>query len=129
MSTDLEMLVLTAVLCVLPAFPYTLALIARVGPVRAMGYPQPGDDALPEWGRRSKRAHLNLVENLAPFAVAVLAAHIMVVANEVTAAGATVFFGARIAMAIGHIAAIPYLRSLAWFVSLGGLAAILTQML
>lgn len=29
MSTDLEMLVLTAVLCVLPAFPYTLALIAR----------------------------------------------------------------------------------------------------
>lgn len=43
--------------------------------------------------------------------------------------GAMIFFGARVAMAIGHTFAITFLRSVAWFVSLAGLIMILTQIL
>lgn len=129
MSMDLQMLVLTAILCVLQAFPYTLALIVKLGPVRAMGYPQPGDDNLPEWGRRSKRSHMNLVENLVPFAVVVLTVQALGAANGVTALGALIFFWSRVAMLIGHTFAIWGVRSVAWFVSLGGLAVMLSQIL
>ena len=129
MSVDIQMLIWTAILCVLQAFPYTLAMIARLGPIRAMSYPQPGEDSLPEWGRRAKRCHLNLVENLVPFAILVLAAHALGAANETTALGATIFFWARIVMIAGHTFAIPFVRTLAWFASLGGLGLILTQIL
>jgi uncharacterized MAPEG superfamily protein len=127
MSVDLQMLVWTAILCVLQAFPYTIALILKVGPIRAMSYPQPGEESLPDWGRRSKRAHANLVENLAPFAAVVLVAHALGAANETTAMGAIIFFWSRVAMVVGHTFAVPFLRSIAWFVSLAGLVIILTQ--
>lgn len=127
MTTDLLMLVYSAVLCVLLAFPYTLALIGRVGPFRAVSYPQPSHDDLPDWVQRSKRAHMNLVENLPVFAVIVLVAHAAGVANATTVLGAQIFFWARIVMAVGHIGGIPGLRSVSWFVSLAGLVIILLQ--
>jgi uncharacterized MAPEG superfamily protein len=129
MSVDLQMLIWIAVLSVLQAFPYTLALIANVGLVRAVSYPQPGEDDMPQWARRSKRAHLNLVENIAPFAALVLAAHVTGAANETTALGATIFFSARLVMVVAHTFAIAFLRSICWFISLGSLAVILNQML
>lgn len=127
MTTDLTMLAWSAVLCVLLAFPYTLALIARLGPVRAVSYPQPAHDDLPDWVQRSKRAHLNMVENLPAFAALVLVAHVAGAASPATALGAQIFFWARIAMAAGHIGGIPGVRSVAWFVSLAGLVMILLQ--
>lgn len=129
MNVDLQMLLWTAILCVLQAFPYTIALIMTVGLVRAVSYPQPGDDVLPEWARRSKRSHLNLVENIAPFAIVVLVAQAMGKANDTTALGAMIFFWARIAMLIGHTFGIPFLRTISWFVSLAGIVVILTQIL
>lgn len=129
MSVDLQMLLWTAILCVLQAFPYTIALIMTVGLVRAVSYPQPGDDVLPEWARRSKRSHLNLVENIAPFAIVVLVAQATGKANDTTALGAMIFFWARIAMLIGHTFGIPFLRTISWFVSLAGIVVILTQIL
>lgn len=129
MSVDLQMLLWTAILCVLQAFPYAVALILNTGLVGAAGYPQPGEDKLPEWARRAKRSHMNMVENIAPFAIIVLVAHAAGASNETTALGATIFFWARIFMVVGHTFAIPFLRTIAWFVSLGGLVVILTQLL
>lgn len=129
MSVDLQMLVWTAILCVLQAFPYTIALIMTVGLVRAASYPQPGEDVLPEWARRSKRSHLNLVENIAPFAIVVLVAQVTGRTNDTTALGAMIFFWARIAMLIGHTFGVPFLRTLSWFISLAGIVVILTQIL
>lgn len=128
MSGDLQMLVWVAVLCVLQAFPYTLAMIAKQGPIRAMSYPQPRDEELPEWAKRSKRAHLNLVENIAPFAALVIAAQLMNASNDTTALGAAIFFWARLVQAVAHTLAIPFLRTVSWFVSLAGMVVILTQL-
>jgi len=127
MTTDLLMLAYTATLCVILAFPYTLALIAKVGPIKAVSYPQPGHDECADWVHRAKRAHMNLVENLPVFAAIVLVAHVAGLANATTALGAQIFFWARIAMAIAHIGGIPAVRSVSWFVSLAGLVMILLQ--
>jgi uncharacterized MAPEG superfamily protein len=127
MTTDLLMLVYSAVLCVLLAFPYTLALIVRVGTFKAVAYPQPTHDDMSNWVQRSKRAHMNLVENLPVFAAIVLVAYVAGMANPMTAMGAQIFFWARIVMAVGHIGGIPGLRSVSWFVSLAGLVMILLQ--
>jgi len=129
MTTDLTMLLWVAILSILQAFPYTLALIARAGPIRAMSYPQPVDMELPDWAVRSRKAHGNIVENIGPFAIVVLIAHVSGAANAATALGATIFFWSRVAMVIGHTAAIPFLRSLAWFVSLYGIGLIIAQIL
>ena len=129
MTTDLTMLAWSAVLCVLMAFPYTLARIARVGPMRAVGYPQPADDDAPDWVQRAKRAHINLVENLPVFAALVLIAHVAGAANPTTALGAQIFFWARVAMVVGSYGGIAGVRSVAWFVSLAGLVMILLQII
>ena len=129
MSVDLQMLMWTAVLCVLLAFPYTLGLIGGVGLGKAASYPQPGHDSLPDWVQRSKRCHMNLIENIAPFAILVLVAHVAGKANATTALGAQIFFYSRLAMVVGHTGGIPYLRTVAWAVSLAALVMILLQIL
>ncbi len=128
MTIDLWMLAWSAVLSVVLAFPYTLALIAKVGLPAAAGYPQPTHDGLADWAGRAKRAHMNMVENLPVFAAIVLVAHVAGVANETTALGAQIFFWARVVMAAGHTLALAFVRTVAWFVSLAGLVMILAQM-
>ena len=129
MSVDLQMLMWTAVLCVLLAFPYTLGLISAVGLGKAASYPQPSHDSLPDWVQRTKRSHMNLIENIAPFAILVLVAHVAGKANATTALAAQIFFWSRVAMVVGHSAGIPFLRTGAWGVSLAALVMILLQIL
>ena len=128
MSVDLKMLVWSAVLCVVLIFPYVLCRILVWGLVPTVGYPT-NPPALPLWAQRAQRAHLNLVENLAPFAVLVLVAQLSGAANAATAMGATVFFWARVVQAVVHIFGIPWLRTLAFFASIFGMVTILIQIL
>ena len=129
MTTDLMMLTWTAALCAFLWIPYILQLIATRGLVRAVGYPQPDDKPLPDWATRAHRAHMNLIENIGPFAALVLVAHIAGAANETTATAATVFFWARVVQAGVHIAGIPWVRTFAFFVSFFALVAIFLSIL
>lgn len=79
------------------------------------------------WVTRAQRAHANLVENLPPFTILVLTAHLLGEADEVTALGATIFFFARLAHAVVYVAGIVYVRTLAFLVSLVGQASIFVQ--
>ncbi len=114
LTVDLRLLAYSALLCVLLWIPYTLAGIGARGLTAVMGYPTGIYDDLPDWARRSQRAHMNLIENLAPFAAVVLAAEVVGASNEITALGARLFFWGRVAQAVAHIAGIPYLRTLAF---------------
>ncbi len=130
MTAELQILVWVAILSILQAMPYVTALILKVGLIRAMSYPQPDQaETLPEWAKRSRRSHLNMVENIAPFAIVVIAANLASVSNETTVLGAEIFFWSRVAMLVGHTGGIPGLRTMAWFVSLAGLAMIALQIL
>jgi uncharacterized MAPEG superfamily protein len=128
MTTDLWMLVWSAVLGLLFFNTYATALFAIPG---GMGWGFGNRDQpleLPPWAARARRAHANLVENLAPFAVLVLVAHVTGKANATTALGAQIFFWGRVAHAVLYITGVPYARTAAFAVALVGEILILFQL-
>jgi uncharacterized MAPEG superfamily protein len=128
MTTDLWMLVWSAVLCVALIFVYLPSRITTPGGL-AWGFgnrERPLE--FPAWAGRAERAHRNLVENLAPFAILVLVAHIAGKANATTALGATIFFWGRVAHAAVYTAGIAYVRTLAFAVAFFGEVMILLQL-
>lgn len=129
LTTELRLLTYTAFICLVLWLPYVLAVIKVRGLSRAVGYPTGGTEDLPAWGQRSHRAHLNLVENLAPFAVLVLVAHALGVSNPATVLGAQLFFYARIAHFVFMFAGIPWLRTLAFAVGVIGNLIIFVEIL
>jgi uncharacterized MAPEG superfamily protein len=128
MTTDLWMLVWTGLLCLL--LP-TVYLVGRSSVPGGLGWGFGNRDTtldVAPWVGRAIRAHLNLVENLAPFAILVLVAHVAGKANATTAQGATLFFWGRVAHAAVYVAGIPYLRTAAFFVGTIGELMILAQL-
>ena len=83
--------------------------------------------AITGWAGRARRAHLNMLENIVLFAVLVLVAQIAGKTNAMTLLGCEIFFWARIAYAIIYLAGIPWLRTVAWTVSVIGLLLIFRQ--
>ncbi len=128
MTSDLSMLVWSAVLTVVLFVPYIVARFVYWGIADTVGYPE-APPALPRWAERAKRAHVNMAENLAPFAALVLVAHVTQSANATTAMGATIFFWARLIHAIVLIAGMPWVRTIAFVVSIIGEILILSQIL
>ena len=120
LSVDLRMLVYSALVCLLLWIPYVMAALQVRGLGGVAGYPTGNYQDLPDWAQRSHRAHQNLVENLIPFAALILVAHLAGAANETTAFGARLFFWARILHALFHIAAVPWLRTVAFAASWAG---------
>lgn len=123
MPTELVLLAWSAALCLVLVLPYATALTLMLGlPTMAgnrEGLPEPAG-----WIGRAKRAHLNMVENLIPFAALVLAAHGLNKLSDLTVLGAQLFFWGRVAHPIVYIAGIPYLRTLAFFAAYVGMALI-----
>ena len=130
MTTDLWMLVWTAVLALGLPFIYLAGLtLAPGGAAWSLGNRAEPLAGIPEWAARAHRAHLNLLQNLAPFAILVLVAQVSGKANAATAVGATIFFWARVAHAAVYIAGIKYLRTLVFGVATFGAVSILGQLL
>ena len=111
MKTELFYLLLTSVLT------GALWIPVVIGYVSARGFPTPSDyrtaptSPLPDWVNRANRAHLNAVESFAPFAAVVLIAHASGVSNAITEACAAVYFFARAAHALIHIAGLGQLMA------------------
>ena len=117
LSYEFRMLAYSAFLCLVLWIPYILSEIQVRGIARAVGYPTGFYDDLPDWAQRTQRAHMNMLENLAPFAALVLLAHLSGQASAATAFGAALFFWAKLVHAIVHIAGISWARTLAFAVA------------
>src|SRR5215470_2562896 len=130
MTTDLTMLVWSALLCLLMPVVY---LVGRSGVPGGLPWGFGNREAplagVPPWTGRAERAHANLVENLPPFAILVLVAAIAGKANATTALGATLFFWGRLAHAVVYVAGVVYLRTAVFFVATVGELMILFQLL
>ena len=111
MTTDLKMLALTAGFTMLLWLPYILARIANVGLMAALTY-RADSTPLADWAARAKKAHYNAIENLAPFAAAVIVAHLAGVANGATATAAVAYFWFRVAHYFLYVANVPFGRTL-----------------
>jgi uncharacterized MAPEG superfamily protein len=128
MTTDLVMLVCTAVLCL------SIPMVYLTGEFRTPGGLEWGLGnreqplKLPDWAERAKRAHANLVENLAPFAILVLVAHVTGKANGMTALGAVIFFLARVGHVAVYTAGLVGVRTAVFFAGTAGELLILLQL-
>ena len=127
MTTDLTMLVWSAALALVQMLIAVAGAQSQVD-LRILVGNRDTPPAVAGWAGRAQRAHLNLLESLAVFAIAVLVAHVAGRANETTALGATLFFWGRVAYAIVYLAGIPWVRSLVWAVSLLGIVLVLSQL-
>jgi uncharacterized MAPEG superfamily protein len=128
MTTDLWMLVYTALLSMFFFFMYLPGRAAVPGGLAWAFGNRDTALAVPAWTSRAERAHQNLVENLVPFAILVLVAHVAGKANATTALGATLFFWGRVGHAVSYIAGIIYLRTAVFFIATVGELMILSQL-
>jgi uncharacterized MAPEG superfamily protein len=108
-------------------------LVAVTGATLQVGLPRLAGnrEAMPPltgWVGRAERAHHNMLENLVLFAALALIAVAAGKTNSSTLLGAQIFFWARLAYALVYLAGIPWLRTLAWFASMIGLAIIFFQL-
>ena len=78
---------------------------------------------------RPGTTHWNILENFPHFAVFVLIANAVGLANDQTALGATIFFWARLAHAVVYISGIWRLRWVAFFAAVGGEILIVGRLL
>ncbi len=127
LTAELRWLAYSSLLALILWMPYILAAMGKRGAARVAGYPTGNYTDLPDWAQRNYRAHMNLVENLVPFAALVLTANIAGVADGTTAMAAQAFFWARLVQAIVHIAGIPWVRTLAYVVGWVACLVILWQ--
>jgi uncharacterized MAPEG superfamily protein len=74
---------------------------------------------------RMNRASANFLETFPLFAAAVLAVVAAGVAGDRTALGVQLYFWARVAYVPAYAAGVPYVRTLAWGVSIVGLAFVI----
>ena len=129
MTTDLWMLVASGLLgAALPLVYLTGRVATPGGLVWAFGNRETPLDMKP-WVMRAVRAHNNLTENIALFAILVLVAHVTGKANATTALGAELFFFGRVAHIALYTAGAVYLRTAAYFVGVAGEILILFQLL
>lgn len=78
---------------------------------------------------RLERALTNYVYNLVAFVALALTLHATGLGTDSTALGAAIWFWARVAYVPAFASGIPFTRSVAWFVSLAGLALMIVPLL
>jgi uncharacterized MAPEG superfamily protein len=123
MSPDLTYLLFSTILCFVQVLIAASGANTQVGLTTLAGNREDLPDMV-GWAGRARRAHLNMIENLVLFAALVLIAAVAGKANATTAMGAMIFFWARLAYAVIYLIGIPWLRTLAWFVGVVGMAMI-----
>lgn len=129
MTTELLLLAWTLVLALVQVILPAHARNRETGVEYNAG---PRDEPGPPVGvitGRLRRAQANLFETLPLFAAAVLIAHVAGREGALTLWGAWLFLGARLVYLPLYAFGIPYLRSFAWLVSVGGLVLILLAVL
>jgi uncharacterized MAPEG superfamily protein len=112
MTPDLWILLSLALLTEILTLPPLIARGSVPGGIRWIFYNR--DTVLQgvaPWGGRAVRAHDNLADNLAMYAVVIGLAHVTGASNDVTAIAGETLLGARVLHAVVYIAGIPYLRT------------------
>ena len=129
MTVELRLLAYAVFICIVMWLPYILTSIRTFGLVRMVIYPAVDYAFLPQWSQRLYRVHMNMVENLGPFAALVIVAALTGAANEMTALGARLFFWSRIAQIVLYAAGISWGRTLIFAIGWAGMIVIFLQII
>jgi uncharacterized MAPEG superfamily protein len=114
MSKEIYWLSLTLGITLLFWIPYVLNRMVVRGVMGTMANPSPSDTPLSPWATRARAAHANAIENLAVFAPAALAVHVLGLGDGLTAAACALYFYSRLAHFLVYTAGVPVLRTLAF---------------
>ena len=125
---ELSLLIWTAALTILQMLVSALGSISQIGLTTLAGNRHNLTETT-GWASRAQRAHRNMLESIAVFAILVMSAHHLNISNDMTVLGAQLFFWGRVAFSIIYIAGIPWVRTAAWGVSLVGLILIFLQLI
>jgi uncharacterized MAPEG superfamily protein len=128
MKTELFYLALAAALTGVLWIPYILDRIGAWGLLPTVSYPA-NPPAQAAWAQRLMRAHANAIENLVVFATLVLVANAAGVSTPAIATASMVYFWARVVHVLAYTFAIPWVRTLAFFVGFLAQAAVAWQLL
>ena len=110
MTPELKWLMYTALLGGSLWIPFIIGVNTADFPGREQQFVRPPDHSqMQPWVHRSLRAHQNLLEQLLPFAIVVLAGAISRVSTSITVACSITFFWLRVAHAIGMISGLARL--------------------
>lgn len=123
MTTELNMLFLSALFTSLLWVPYILNRLFEFGILRGLWDPEGDTRTSVGWARRLMAAHGNAVENLVVFAPLVIILHLLDVSTEATQMACIVFLYSRVAHAVLFTLRVPVLRIIAF---LSGFAAQMT---
>ena len=127
MTPDLKLLLWSVVLTFVEVVVAVLAANQQVG----LGPLAGNRESLPrltDFAGRAKRAHQNMMESLPLFIALVLIAQIAGKTSATTLLGAQLFFWGRLAHWIIYLIGIPWLRTLAWVVSVIGMVLIFLEL-
>lgn len=102
-NTELLCLLVLTLLNSVLWIPVVIGYAKTRGPLKPEDYVRAPTTPLPDWVNRANRAHMNAVENFAPFAVTVIVATVLRVTTGLTAILAMTFVAMRIVHAIVHI--------------------------
>jgi uncharacterized MAPEG superfamily protein len=128
MTPDLKILVWMVALTFVEVVVASVAAQSQVG-LPALAGNRDHLPALDGWAGRAQRANRNTNENLPLFIALVLVAQIASKTNATTLLGCELFFWGRVAHWLIYLAGIPWLRTLAWAVSVIGMILIFLQLL
>jgi uncharacterized MAPEG superfamily protein len=123
MSPELKYLLFSVLLTFVQVLIAAAAANQVVG-LNTLAGNREGLTELPGFAGRAKRAHLNMLENMVLFSALVLIAVVAQKTNATTAMGAMIFFWARLVYAVIYLIGVPWLRTLAWFVSVIGMVMV-----
>ena len=126
MTPDLKFVVWTVALTFVEMLVAVLAAQGQVG-LGVLAGNRDGLAPLTGFAGRAQRAHLNMLENLPLFIALVLIAQIAGKANGSTLIGCELFFWGRVAHWVIYLIGIPWMRTIAWVVSVIGLILIFRQ--
>jgi len=113
---------------------FMFILVNVISQVRAAGVPalfgnRDGDLPTTVFCGRSQRLVSNMQENLVLFGAVVLVAAATGISTPGTMMGVQLFFYGRVAHGLFYLLGIPYARSIAWIVSIIGMAMIFVDLL
>ena len=115
-TTELYWLILTITMTGLVWIPQIIHSVLKVGPTKALLYPNEATTHYADWAKRSKAAHNNAVENLIIFAPLTILVVTLGVQNEMTAIAASVYFFARVVHFFMHTLAVPLMRTVMFLI-------------
>ena len=127
MTPELSFVVWSVALTFVEVLVAVLAAQAQVG-LGVLAGNRDGLVPLTGFAGRAQRAHWNMLESLPLFIALVLVAQIAGKANATTLTGCELFFWGRLAHWLIYFIGIPWLRTIAWVVSVIGLIVIFGQL-